>query len=423
MQGNKRNNKLKNGRLIFVIILCIGVIGGIGFVVAKPDAYAQYRDVSEEKKLTGTLKSMDEEISDTSLKFLHYPQFDHDTINKQIEEYTNSLADVEGISFLDYESKEIDSRYISIAFTLKQLSMDESLIATTHTYMNFDKVTGKKLQLDDVFRRDYEAVIKEQALSQLQLTLDSLDNVAFELQDKGIRLRFENEKELTLAYSDHTALMRLEGDNLPTIAKQRLQRKRTTKIDPNKPMIAFSFDDGPSLHTEDVMKIFEDNNANATFFMLGKNVEQYPDVVKNMYEKGFEIANHSWDHTALNTDDTQLIKDQIYNTQDALFKICGDDPKLLRPPYGQINNNLIHTSSLYLTLWNIDTRDWDTRNTESIVSSSRSEFRDGSVILFHDLYPTTVEAVRILVPELIAQGYQLVTTSELLEHRKVESGI
>ena len=207
----------------------------------------------------------------------------------------------------------------------------------------------------------------------------------------------------------------------------------TRKYDPNKKIIALTFDDGPSTDetngTSDLLDLLEQYDSKATFFCLGNrlNDESAP-LLKRMVELGCEIGNHSYDHTQLTTLNAQGVRDQIDKTNELIKKYSGKDCRLIRPPYGDANNDIVPANvSQPFIMWDMDTLDWKTKNAASVISlveKYKEQDWDGAVILMHDIHPTTIEACKTIIPELVNDGYQLVTISELayLKGVKLEPG-
>lgn len=198
-------------------------------------------------------------------------------------------------------------------------------------------------------------------------------------------------------------------------------------IDENKPMIAITFDDGPSANTERVLDIFKKNGAKATFFVLGNRIEGNEDIMKRMTDEGHNIGSHSWDHSDLSKLSKKDVKNQIVSTKKAIKNACGYNSKLLRPPYGAWNDNVktvAKNQGISIINWNVDTLDWQTKKKKKIANLIIKEARDGCIILCHDLYDSTVDAIEIAIPKLIKEGYQIVTVTDLLESHdgKLEAG-
>ncbi|MGN0276444.1 MAG: polysaccharide deacetylase family protein [Hominisplanchenecus sp.] len=188
-------------------------------------------------------------------------------------------------------------------------------------------------------------------------------------------------------------------------------------IDPKKKMVVLTFDDGPGPYTDRLLKCLKQNNAVATFFLVGSSVSNYRNTVKTMYQMGCEIGNHSWDHPQLSSLSASGIRSQIERTNAQIRGITGQDATLLRPPYGAYNSTVAANAGMPLILWSIDTLDWKTRNAQNTIQVVMNEVRDGSIVLMHDIHSPSVDAAEVLIPRLIQAGYQLVTVSELAKYR------
>lgn len=193
----------------------------------------------------------------------------------------------------------------------------------------------------------------------------------------------------------------------------------TYHIDPSKPMVALTFDDGPSQYTPDILNTLEKYESRATFFEVGNRVDRYPNTVLRISRMGCEIGNHSYDHPLMGNASAAKIYSEISSTDAKIKKIIGKKPVLFRPPYGGIGSSLRKNGGLPLILWSIDTLDWKYRNADSVYRAAIGHVKDGDIILMHDLYGSTRTAVQRIVPELRKRGYQLVTVSELAQYKKV----
>ena len=185
--------------------------------------------------------------------------------------------------------------------------------------------------------------------------------------------------------------------------------------DPSKPMVALTFDDGPSKKTERILDVLEQYGAHATFFVVGIQLEKFPEIVKRASDLGCEIGNHTYNHKNLTKISPDEMREQINGVNRLVLEATGKEPALVRPPYGAgIKDETVKANVAYpLIMWTIDTLDWSTRDTQSTLEAIRKDVKDGSIVLMHDLYDPTAAAVETIVPELIEQGYQLVTVSEM----------
>ncbi|HEY9810061.1 MAG TPA: polysaccharide deacetylase family protein [Halomicronema sp.] len=193
------------------------------------------------------------------------------------------------------------------------------------------------------------------------------------------------------------------------------------EINPQKKVIALTFDDGPWTDTPQVLKILKQNNIKATFFLVGKHLQMYPEIAKNIVEAGHAIGNHTWSHRTENSDSATAAK-EIDNTSASIYKTTGAKTKLFRPPAGNLNNGLsdyAKNKNYAIILWSVDTEDWRaTSSLESIVNQVLKQSTPGGIILLHDgggNRSKTIQALPIILAELKKRNYQFVTIPELLK--------
>lgn len=182
-----------------------------------------------------------------------------------------------------------------------------------------------------------------------------------------------------------------------------------------RPMIALTFDDGPGEYTEELINCLVENNAKATFFMLGQNVEAYPEIAKKVSDAGMELGNHSYSHPDLVTIGADAAAQQVSNTDAALKAATGFEATVMRPPGGSFNDSVKAAIDHPLIIWSIDTRDWATKSEDQTYQVVMDNAQDGSVVLMHDIHEWSVKAAIRMIPDLIAKGFKLVTVSELAE--------
>lgn len=180
------------------------------------------------------------------------------------------------------------------------------------------------------------------------------------------------------------------------------------------PVVALTFDDGPFTKvTNRILDVLLEYDAGATFFIVGSRIDMYSDTLTRIYENGFEVANHTWSHANLNNLSEEEILKEIADTTERLNYYVPVGSVLLRPPYGNANETVRGLAGTALINWSLDSEDWKSRDTDTIIEHVLETVKDGDIILMHDLYECTAEAVEYLVPELIARGYRLVSVSEL----------
>ena len=192
----------------------------------------------------------------------------------------------------------------------------------------------------------------------------------------------------------------------------------------HKPRIALTFDDGPGEYTDQLLDCLEENNAHATFFMLGQNVEGRESTIQRMVKLGCEIGNHTWDHPeqTLPNMDLDSVMQEFQKTDDALVKACGQASTVCRAPYGAITDEQMSAVGKPFFMWSTDSLDWKLMDADADYNQimNDSSLGDGSIILMHDIHEPSVKcATEKLIPALIDQGYKLVTVSELAEAKDV----
>lgn len=184
--------------------------------------------------------------------------------------------------------------------------------------------------------------------------------------------------------------------------------------DKNKKTVALTFDDGPNgSKTKELLTILSSNRAHASFFMVGNRMESGKEIMKQVLSYGNEIGSHSYDHKNLKRSSIETVIETESKTNEIYKSITGEDLTLLRAPYGAITTQIRESLDVVFASWSVDPEDWRYRDSEIIVSHIMEHVKDGDVILLHDSYQTSVDAVRKLLPLLYAEGYQVVSFSEL----------
>lgn len=179
------------------------------------------------------------------------------------------------------------------------------------------------------------------------------------------------------------------------------------------PCVALTFDDGPGPHTARLLDLLAARKAPATFFLLGQNVARQPGLVRRMAAEGHEIGNHTWDHQQLTKLGRTGQREEVERAA-AAIAAAGATPTVFRPPYGSRNATTDAVAGAPVILWDVDTLDWKTRDTDATVAAALRDTRRGSIVLMHDIHAPTVAAVPRIIDGLRERGYTLVTVSQLL---------
>ncbi|MEV5612433.1 polysaccharide deacetylase family protein [Streptomyces sp. NPDC052225] len=190
--------------------------------------------------------------------------------------------------------------------------------------------------------------------------------------------------------------------------------------------VALTFDAGPSENSPRLLDILKDEKVPATFFLLGKNhIAKHPDLVKRMAREGHELASHTWDHKILTDIDDARIRDELRRTDDAVERLTGKRPTLMRPPQGRTNDHvsaLAKEEGLAQILWDVTCKDYETTDSALIRKRAVTQTRRDSIILLHDIYRGTVPAVPGIIDALKRKGFVFVTVPQLLAPGKAEPG-
>lgn len=185
------------------------------------------------------------------------------------------------------------------------------------------------------------------------------------------------------------------------------------------PFIAMTFDDGPNEKlTPKLLALLAAHHIKATFFVIGQNVTEHPEIVARAAREGHEIANHSWSHPNLGKMSDEGVRRELRRTDDAIKEATGKAPTLFRPPYGSITarqKRWIHEEFGYeIILWDVDPLDWKRPGPAVVRNRILKETRAGSIVLSHDIHPGTIEAMPATLDQLEAKGFKFVTVSELI---------
>lgn len=182
-----------------------------------------------------------------------------------------------------------------------------------------------------------------------------------------------------------------------------------------KKTVALTFDDGPHpVYTPKLLAGLKERGVHVTFFLIGQNIDGNEDIIRQMKEDGHLIGNHSQNHMQLTREQTKEACDQINSTNEKIKNITGQTPEYVRPPFGSWSEELECIVPMKVVLWNVDPLDWKTQNKDRIVRHIVNHVEDGSIILLHDVYDTSVDAALEVIDTLSLEGYNFVTVDELL---------
>lgn len=325
-----------------------------------------------------------------------------------------------------YESDKIEEFY--------------SLIVKDEEYKSYliDKKTGEELDIKDIIKKDKweEFIKKEEELLDLKYPSFIADTIK---SDKGRKVYTVYNNKMIVYYYDYEYAYDVEEEISLVINYQEVhdyldftheldseyQNEDGYNYSKDKKVVALTLDDGPSsAYNSQILDILAKNKAHATFFMVGTMMNSCQKCVLNTYESGNEVGSHTYNHINISKNSTDVVLNSIKKTDDLFYNITGSHIKYVRPPYGAYDRENLSTVSYPLILWDIDPEDWRYHDSERIVNHIIEHVDDGSIILMHEIYKTSVEALEELLPRLYSMGYQVVSISELayLQDRVIESG-
>ncbi|MEG0294738.1 polysaccharide deacetylase family protein [Enterococcus sp.] len=187
-------------------------------------------------------------------------------------------------------------------------------------------------------------------------------------------------------------------------------------LDPNKKYIALTFDDGPSAATTPkVLKVLADKKVKSTFFLLGQNAKEYPELVQQIQKDGHEIASHSYSHPQLTSLTADQVTKEVRETDKAIFKATGILPRTFRPPYGAVNPEVAKAIGKPVIQWDIDSLDWQSKNTHSVIEVVKQTSHPGGIVLMHDIQQSTADGIATIIDNLKSHGYEFLTIEEMFQ--------
>lgn len=448
--SRQRRRKKSNGFLKLVILALVLVAGGF-FVFNLLFGNKGYDDQSSfEKYAKKYEKSIggDKEVGteNSNKKFgkpvsesVTYPETEQKSSLATIKNYLDTelesfnakyenISEEEKAAFLTaYESYETPHDAIGVAihekWVLNANENNEKIPKETVKTMNFSTKSGTLIPAGGILRGDWQKVVKKKLAEDIENAskLENADLSNFILTKKGLKFFFN--PGIAANKSKGVVSAEISYDDLKDYTAKDIGSR---VVDPSKPMVAVTYDDGPGIRTTaELLDLYEKEGVVCTFFEVGQNVKYVQggaDLLKRELSLGCEVGTHSWNHPDLSKLSDNQVKEQATKSIAAIKDATGQEPTCFRAPYGSGNNKISKIFGLPGINWTVDTLDWKTKNKDAIVSKIKSFSNlDGQVILMHSIYAPSVEASKEIVPWLKEKGYQLVTVSELLEYKYKET--
>ncbi|MBQ7045633.1 MAG: polysaccharide deacetylase family protein [Clostridia bacterium] len=366
---------------------------------------------------------------------INYLNIGNESVDKAVADYIDlkktefltkaELEENKGNSlFVDFACYRAAENLIGVVVKTEQKTKDGALLSTDYKTFNFNLNSGKEIttellstKLRNKMSRHLNKYSEDKLGGEMIFDLNSKEISTAVLSENGLLVHINNFKnKVNIPYQD--VARQISSDLRENLSITTINGQVIRDVDPTKPMVALTFDDGPSAkYTDKILDILEDYDSVATFFEVAANLKYAPDALRRAEQIGCEIGSHTTTHANLSKLDADGIRAELSKTNAEFERVLGHKPTLLRPPYGACNATVKQTCDQYLIGWSVDTLDWQSRNADKIINIVKSEKSlNGDVILMHSLYESTVQATEKLVPWLISEGYQLVTVSELIEY-------
>ena len=183
-----------------------------------------------------------------------------------------------------------------------------------------------------------------------------------------------------------------------------------------RPLVALTFDDGPSPFTPAILDVLDKYDIQAVFFQLGQYIELYPEISRKVVEEGHIVGNHSYSHANFDILSDSLIRREIQTTQELILEVTGKEARVYRTPYGNGRRSMMelypHLTPVY---WNVDSEDWVSKDSQTTIEQTLETLEHRSIILMHDSQESTAQALEQLVLELIDRDYVFVTPDKIPE--------
>lgn len=359
-----------------------------------------------------------------------YPKTNIKKLDNEVENFVLSQIKLfknksKGIKYLidrdelniDYDYYTVNNRYINITIKLYIYHSLESIEEYYVQTYYFDKISNRFYNVLDIFSNENDLLVKvnNMLISNNKSMINNLGELTYSFDNDYLIIYLIENNITTYKIPLNSIKLNIEIINNDKEKDIEPVIKNDKIIDPKLPVVALTFDDGPSRYTKDIIDTLKSNNVNATFFVLGNKIEIYKDIIRESIKNGNEIGNHSYNHKWLSKLSTNELLDQINKTQDILKETVNYTPTCFRPTYGSVNNKIRKSINLSITLWTIDTKDWKINSVDRIVERAIKDIEDGDIILMHDIFQRSSEALKKIIPRLKEQGYQFVTISELEE--------
>ena len=334
---------------------------------------------------------------------INYPITNYKELDEQIKkdvdhDYQKFQKDTKSLSTpsefnLSYTYNILHERYMMI--TLSTMIQTDAIGHTNnsiHTYV-LDQKKEKILTLEDFISKEelkkIMPLMKEALLSKYkdcikmenfsEMMVPNFDHFSLFTLTEDYLILYYNPEQLTIGYEDIVSIeipldkigLRIDFERGVFEEEHETISIPEKVIDPNKKVIALTFDDGPSYYTDQILKLLQKEEVTATFFLIGNKINRYQETVQTMLKNGNEIGNHSFSHKWLTKLDDDDLQEEIILTQDTIKNLTGFTPRVFRPTYGAVNDDLKHQVNLTPIMWTVDSSDWKIKNANTTIHSKK----------------------------------------------------
>lgn len=478
MRSRSRRFRKRNSKTPLILSILLVLVLAFSAVFYFTDVFENI--IKKEPKITVETKSeqIENDIklqtetkeSNTFTSYVAYPLTDkknidlpiYNWVTDQEEKFYEEMEQTEILLGDDFQAhfdvqtevETVNENIMSFVVKAEQLIEADNEFSTVKTYV-VDLAEDKILKLTDLFKKndiekkglylkikDALADSTEIDTNLLKEYLGNSENIKWTLDPDNITFHFdqdeiaENNPALTVEIPllniyqlakdgeyNHLIIIdkvQTEIDRIAAAEKEEARKKAEAEkeLDVSGKYVALTFDDGPSNKvTPRVLDVLKEYDANATFYMLGQNVAQYPEIARRVADEGHEVANHTITHANLNAVSADRVKKEIFESMDQIEKATGVKPETFRPPYGNYNQTVIDNviaSEQSIIMWSVDTLDWQSRNADAVLEKVRNQTKSGSIVLMHDIHSTTADALPQIMEYLTNEGYEFVTVSKLM---------
>lgn len=395
----------------------------------------------------------------------HYPQTPNNQIDQTIIDYVNQQkalfkqesykskqknnGDQAHELHIDFEVIHQNQRFFVVRF-IETIDLGRGGVITNQTIMNFDKKNGKALSMEELFKEDIYYVDRlhdwtkekmidageenSKLIDKLEAKPEFYEDIALTgegvlvfiddpANEEPVRVIIEKSKVSKLLRSEYKGAFQEAPEAMTNLTSEDQgsdNKYQDFTLDDHLheegKEVALTFDDGPHPEvTRQILDVLDQYEAKASFFMIGKRVGYYPEVVREVSERGHEIGNHTWNHPRLGRMSDEQINQQISSTQTILEQVTGQKVDLLRLPFGNLPSANYQEEG-HVVPWTIYSEKWEDLPPEAVAEDILSKVEGDSIILLHDLQLSTVETVELLLEHLYAKGYKVVPVSHLSDH-------